>query len=71
MEDQISVTLEDSKLGATPGVMGTLQVTEAVKVVLGIGQPVTNKLLVYDGEYMEFHEIDVKKNPDCPACGCK
>lgn len=58
-------------LGATPGVMGTLQVTEAVKVVLGIGRPVMNRLLVYDGEYMEFHEVEVKKNPDCPACGCK
>lgn len=58
-------------LGATPGVLGTLQVTEAVKVVLGIGKPVTNRLLLYDGEYMEFHEIVVKKNPDCPACGGK
>ncbi len=58
-------------LGATPGVLGTLQVTEAVKVVLGIGKPVTNRLLLYDGEYMEFHEIEVKKNPDCPACGGK
>jgi adenylyltransferase/sulfurtransferase len=58
-------------LGATPGVLGTLQVTEAVKVVLGIGRPVTNRLLLYDGEYMEFHEIKVDKNPNCPACGCK
>lgn len=58
-------------LGATPGVLGTLQVTEAVKVVLGIGRLVTNKLLIYDGEYMEFHEVEVKKNPDCPACGGK
>ena len=56
-------------LGATPGVLGTLQVTEAVKVILGIGKPVTNRLLLYDGEYMEFHEIQVNKNPDCPACG--
>jgi molybdopterin/thiamine biosynthesis adenylyltransferase len=58
-------------LGATPGVLGTLQVTEAVKVVLGIGDPVTNRLLLYDGEYMEFHEIQVNKNPACPACGGK
>ncbi len=58
-------------LGATPGVLGTLQVTEAVKVVLGIGRPVANRLLLYDGEYMEFHEIEVKKNPNCPACGGK
>jgi adenylyltransferase/sulfurtransferase len=58
-------------LGATPGVLGTMQVTEAVKVVLGIGKPVTDRLLLYDGEYMEFHEIQLKKNPACPVCGGK
>jgi molybdopterin-synthase adenylyltransferase len=56
-------------LGATPGVMGTIQVTEAVKVMLGIGQPLSNRLLVYDGEYMEFSEVKIEKNPGCPACG--
>jgi adenylyltransferase/sulfurtransferase len=52
-------------------VLGTLQVTEAVKVILDIGRPITNRLLLYDGEYMEFHEIQVSKNPACPACGGK
>ncbi len=56
-------------LGATAGVLGTLQVTEAVKVILGIGEPLLNRLLVYDGEYMEFNEICIDKNPDCLACG--
>jgi adenylyltransferase/sulfurtransferase len=56
-------------LGATPGVLGTIQVTEAVKVILGIGEPLLNRLLVYDGEYMQFHEIKIDKNPQCPACG--
>jgi molybdopterin/thiamine biosynthesis adenylyltransferase len=56
-------------LGATPGVMGTLQVTEAVKVMLGIGKTLENRLLVYDGEYMEFHMIDLEKDPKCSACG--
>lgn len=56
-------------LGATPGVLGTLQVTEAVKLILGIGETLQNRLLVYDGEYMQFHEIKIGKNPDCPACG--
>lgn len=56
-------------LGATAGVLGTLQVTEAVKVVLGIGEPLLGRLLVYDGEYMQFQEIRVEKNPACPACG--
>lgn len=56
-------------LGATPGVMGCLQVTEAVKLVTGIGTTLENRLLIYDGEYMEFHEVKIKKDPDCFACG--
>ncbi len=55
-------------LGATPGVIGTIQVTEAIKLLTGIGTTLENRLLVYDGEYMEFHEIKVAPNPDCPAC---
>lgn len=56
-------------LGATPGVMGCLQVTEAVKVVLGMEGTLENRLLVYDGDYMEFHEVEIKRDPDCKACG--
>jgi molybdopterin-synthase adenylyltransferase len=56
-------------LGATPGVIGTLQVTEAVKLVTGIGKPLAGRLLAYDGEYMQFDEIAIKKNPACKACG--
>ncbi len=58
-------------LGATPGVLATLQATEAVKVAVGIGKPLAGRLLVYDGEYMDFHELPIRKNPDCPACGGK
>jgi adenylyltransferase/sulfurtransferase len=39
--------------------------------VLGIGKTLESRLLVYDGEYMDFHELAIKKNPDCPACGNK
>jgi molybdopterin-synthase adenylyltransferase len=56
-------------LGATPGVIGTIQVTEAIKVLAGIGTTLENRLLVYDGEYMEFHEIRIEPNPECMACG--
>jgi molybdopterin/thiamine biosynthesis adenylyltransferase len=56
-------------LGATPGVIGTLQVTETIKVLLGLGSALENRILVYDGEYMEFCEIPVARNPECPACG--
>ena len=55
-------------LGATPGVIGTLQVTEAIKLLTGVGKPLTNRMLIYDGEYLEFHEVPVHKNPSCPAC---
>ncbi len=58
-------------LGATAGVIGTLQVTEAVKAILGLGETLAGRLLVYDGEYMEFHEIKIDRNPDCPDCGEK
>jgi adenylyltransferase/sulfurtransferase len=36
---------------------------------LGIGQTLENRLLIYDGEYMQFHEIKIDRNPECPACG--
>jgi Dinucleotide-utilizing enzymes involved in molybdopterin and thiamine biosynthesis family 2 len=55
-------------LGATPGVIGTIQVTEAIKVLTGVGQTLENRLLVYDGEYMEFHEIEIAPDPGCSAC---
>jgi molybdopterin/thiamine biosynthesis adenylyltransferase len=56
-------------LGATAGVIGTIQVTEAIKVLTGIGTTLENRLLVYDGEYMEFSEIKIAPNPECHACG--
>lgn len=55
-------------LGATPGVIGTLQVTEAIKLLTGVGKPLINRMVLYDGEYMEFHEMAVHRNPACPAC---
>jgi adenylyltransferase/sulfurtransferase len=56
-------------LGATPAVMATLQATEAVKVLLGIGKTLEGRLLLYDGENMEFEELKIGKNPECEACG--
>jgi len=58
-------------LGATPGVIGAIQVTEAIKVLLGIGDTLENRLLVYDGEYMEFHELKIAPNTECPACSAR
>lgn len=55
-------------LGATPGVIGCIQATEAIKYFIGIGKVLTNRLLVYDGERMEFHIIKVKRDPNCRDC---
>ncbi len=56
-------------LGAIPGVIGTLQATEVIKWIVGFGQPLRNRLLVFHGGDLRFDEIHVLKNPDCPACG--
>jgi sulfur-carrier protein adenylyltransferase/sulfurtransferase len=56
-------------LGAIPGVIGTLQATETIKQIVGFGEPLTGRLLVFDGATMQFTEIVVDKNPACPACG--
>jgi adenylyltransferase/sulfurtransferase len=56
-------------LGATPAVMATLQATEAIKVILGIGKTLEGRILLYDGQDMEFDEIRIPKNPECEACG--
>lgn len=56
-------------LGATPGVIGTLQAMETLKYLTGIGAPLKNRLLVWDGSQMTFDTYPVAKVPACPACG--
>jgi molybdopterin/thiamine biosynthesis adenylyltransferase/rhodanese-related sulfurtransferase len=60
---------EAGVLGVLPGVMGILQATEALKLVLGLGQPLVGRLLVFDALAMSFFELKVRRNPDCPICG--
>ncbi len=55
-------------LGSIAGVIGALQVTEAIKIICTIGQLLTNKLLTFDGETMEFRTIAVRADPTCRAC---
>lgn len=55
-------------LGVLPGIVGTLQATEALKLVLGIGQPLIGSLLMIDALSMEFRKTGVRADPDCPAC---
>ena len=52
-----------------PGVIGTIQATEAVKVLLGIGEPLVGRLLTYDALGMRFREVKLRRDPNCPLCG--
>lgn len=56
-------------IGVTPAIIGCIQATEVIKYIVGIGELLTNKLLIYDGLSMKFTEFKVKKDPDCEHCG--
>jgi len=56
-------------LGALSGSLGALTALEAVKVLTGYGEPLTGRLLVYDGEDMSFDVYSIHRRPDCPVCG--
>ncbi len=56
-------------IGVTPGVLGALEAAEAIKIVLGIGEPLIGRLLIVDLYSMDFKIITVKRDPKCPVCG--
>jgi sulfur-carrier protein adenylyltransferase/sulfurtransferase len=60
---------EGGVLGVLPGTIGTIQATEALKVLLGIGQPLIGRLLLYNALDMSFDFVKLKKNPKCRVCG--
>jgi rhodanese-related sulfurtransferase len=60
---------EGGVLGILPGTIGLIQATETVKLILGIGQPLVGRLLLYDALGMKFRELKLRKNPECPVCG--
>jgi sulfur-carrier protein adenylyltransferase/sulfurtransferase len=60
---------EGGVLGILPGTIGTIQATEALKVLLGIGEPLIGKLLLYNALDMSFDFVKLKKNPNCRVCG--
>ncbi|MEM0129690.1 MAG: molybdopterin-synthase adenylyltransferase MoeB [Thermoplasmata archaeon] len=59
---------EAGVLGVLPGVIGTLQATEAVKVLLNVGEPLAGRLLLYDALAMAFREVAIRRDPHCPRC---
>ena len=60
---------EAGVIGVLAGIIGTIQATEAIKVILGIGRLLTNRLLDFDGRRTAFREIKIRRNPSCPLCG--
>ncbi len=60
---------EGGVLGILPGTIGVIQATEAVKLILGVGEPLVGRLMLYDALAMQFRELKLRKNPECPVCG--
>src|SRR3712207_3094354 len=60
---------EGGVLGVLPGIVGTIQATEAIKLILGTGEPLIGRFLILDALRMRFRELKLRKDPDCPVCG--
>ncbi len=60
---------EGGVLGVLPGIIGSLQTNEAIKLAAGIGDPLVGRLLLFDALATEFNEVRIERNPDCPVCG--
>lgn len=65
----VPTCLETGILGAVPGVVGTLQATEVLKLILGIGEPLAGRLLLWSALAASFTTVKVPRNPACPVCG--
>ena len=62
---------EGGVLGILPGLLGVIQATEVIKLILGSGEPLIGRLLLVDALGMTFRELRLRKNPDCPVCGAQ
>ena len=62
---------EGGVLGILPGLIGVIQATETIKLILGIGEPLIGRLLLVDALKMRFRELKLRKNPECPVCGTR
>ncbi|HEX7941897.1 MAG TPA: molybdopterin-synthase adenylyltransferase MoeB [Gemmatimonadaceae bacterium] len=62
---------EGGVLGVLPGLVGTIQATEGIKLLLGVGEPLIGRLLLIDALTMQFRAMKLRKNPNCPACGTR
>jgi sulfur-carrier protein adenylyltransferase/sulfurtransferase len=62
---------EGGVLGVLPGIVGCIQAMEAIKLIIGQGQPLIGRLLVFDALSIRFRELKLRKNPECPVCGAQ
>jgi adenylyltransferase/sulfurtransferase len=60
---------EGGVLGVLPGIVGTIQATEAIKIILGVGVPLAGRLLLLDALEMRFRQLRIDRDPNCPVCG--
>ena len=60
---------EGGVLGVLPGIIGTIQATEAIKLIIGVGEPLIGRFLIFDALRMRFRELKLRRDPDCPVCG--
>jgi len=69
--DLVPSCAEGGVLGVLPGLVGTIQATETLKLILGVGETLVGRLLLIDAMGMRFHTVRVQRDPDCPACGTR
>ena len=67
--DLVPSCAEGGVLGVLPGIIGSLQALEAIKLIVGFGQPLIGRLLLFDGRRAQFRELALEKDRDCPVCG--
>ena len=69
--DLVPSCAEGGVLGVLPGIIGSLQALEAIKLIVGLGEPLIGRLVLFDGRRMQFRELALEKDSDCPACGTR
>jgi sulfur-carrier protein adenylyltransferase/sulfurtransferase len=67
--DLVPSCAEGGVLGVLPGIIGSIQALEAIKLITGVGEPLTGRLLLLDALHLQFREIQLRKDPACPVCG--